>query len=362
VKAIPLAQPQISREERNAVKKVLKSLNLAQGPEVKAFESEFSRIVGDRECVAVNSGTSALHICLLALGVGEGDEVIVPSFTFAATANVVKLVGATPIFIDIDPLTYCLNPSQIQKLVTHRTKAIIVVHLYGLAADMKAILKIAKENSILVIEDAAQAHLASIDGKMVGTFGDAAAFSFYPTKNMTTGEGGMAVLSNSNLARTCRLLRNQGMETRYMNEIPGYNLRMTDIHAAIGRIQLKKLEKMTSKRIENAAYLASNLNTEFTPYVPKGYRHVFHQFTVRIKSARDEFAKSLKQLGIGNDVYYPTQVHQLPSFRSNSELVFTENATVEVLSLPVHPGLSRKDLIRITESFNKVSKASEKFE
>jgi perosamine synthetase len=352
MKEISIAEPQIFSAERRAVNRVLKTRNLAQGPEVKAFESEFSMVVGGRECVAVNSGTSALHVCLIALGISKGDEVIVPSFTFAATANVVALVGATPIFVDIDPLTYCIDPSKIQKAITPRTRAIIVVHLFGLAANMSVIQKLATENSILVIEDAAQAHLASIEGELVGTFGDAAAFSFYPTKNMTSGEGGMAVLSNSQLARTCRLLRNQGMEKRYMNEIPGFNLRMTDIHAAIGRVQLKKLEKMTAQRVSNSSFLTANLDSEFTPYVPKGFRHVFHQYTLRIKTGREEFSKELKSLGIGSDVYYPTQVHRLPSFDSNLHLPVTESATKEVLSLPVHPGLTKKDLKRIVKSFN----------
>ena len=354
MREISIAEPQIFSAERRAVNRVLKTLNLAQGPEVKAFESEFSKVVGDWECVAVNSGTSALHICLIALGIGQGDEVIVPSFTFAATANVVALVGATPIFVDIDPLTYCIDSSEIQRAITPKTKAIIVVHLFGLAADMNSIRRIATENSILVVEDAAQAHLASIDGELAGTFGDAAAFSFYPTKNMTSGEGGMAVLSNSQLARTCRLLRNQGMEKRYMNEIPGYNLRMTDIHAAIGRIQLKKLEKMTAQRVSNSSFLSANLDSEFTPQVPNGFRHVFHQYTVRIKTGREEFSNDLKNLGIGNDIYYPTQVHKLPSFDSDLHLPLTESATREVLSLPVHPGLSKRDLMRIVRSFNKL--------
>ena len=355
MKVISLAKPQISREERKAVDRVLKSLSLAQGPEVKSFESEFSRFVGGRDCVAVNSGTSALHLCLIALGVGPGDEVIVPSFTFAATANVVALVGAKPIFVDIDPKTYCLNPLLVRSAITTKTKAIIVVHLYGLAANMLDISKIAKEHSLLVIEDAAQAHIASIQGKMVGTFGDAAAFSFYPTKNMTSGEGGMAVLSSSDYARVCRLLRNQGMEKRYQNEIPGFNLRMTDIHAAIGRAQLRKLEGMTDKRIENAIYLIANLDTDFTPFVPQGYKHVFHQFTVRIKYRREEFSKKLHESGIGNDVYYPTQVHKLPSFNLALDLPETAAATKEVLSLPVHPGLSKKDLRRIVSVFNLIS-------
>jgi dTDP-4-amino-4,6-dideoxygalactose transaminase len=354
MKPIALAKPQIARSERKAVNRVLKSLSLAQGPEVKSFENEFSKFVDDRECVAVNSGTSALHLCLLALGIGPGDEVIVPSFTFAATANVVALVGATPIFVDIDPKTYCIDPVLIKGAITNRTKAIIVVHLYGLPADMTSISQLAKEKSILVIEDAAQAHIASIDEKMVGTFGDAAAFSFYPTKNMTSGEGGMAVLSNHSMARTCRLLRNQGMEKRYQNEVIGYNLRMTDIHAAIGRVQLKKLMQMTEKRISNAAFLSANLDTQDLPFVPTGFKHVFHQYTVRIKGDRQQFSKELLEAGVGSDVYYPTEVHRLDSFKSTTVLHETKSATKEVLSLPVHPGLTKRDLKRIIIGFNRL--------
>jgi len=351
---IPLAKPQINWHEKLAVMRVLKSGNLAQGPEVKLFESEFSKIVGNRECVAVNSGTSALHLALISLGINSGDEVIIPSFTFAATANVVALVGATPVFVDIDPKTYCINPQSIELAITKKTKAIIVVHLYGLAADMVKIMEIAKLHSLMVVEDAAQAHLASIGGVNVGTFGDAAAFSFYPTKNMTSGEGGMVVLNNSKTARICRLLRNQGMETRYQNEIVGFNLRMTDIHAVIGRCQLKKLPEATEKRIKNAQYLSQKLNSEFIPYVPTGFKHVFHQYTVRIKDSRNDFSIALQNLGIGNSVYYPTQVHKLPSFDLDLMLRETELATNEVLSLPVHPSLTKRQLTRICDSFNKL--------
>ena len=354
MKAISLAKPNVTRLERRAVNRVLKSLSLTQGPEVKNFEREFANLVENRDCVAVNSGTSALHLCLLALGIGPGDEVIVPSFTFAATANVVVLSGAVPVFIDIDPKTYCLDPTLIKALSTKKTKAIIAVHLYGLPADMKSICEIAKSNSLLVIEDAAQAHVSSINGKMVGTFGDAAAFSFYPTKNMTSGEGGMAVLKDSDSARICRLLRNQGMEKRYQNEIPGYNLRMTDIHAAIGRVQLQKLPKMTEKRIRNASFLSENLDIETVPFIPQGHRHVFHQYTVRIKNNRENFSRKLHDLGIGNDVYYPTQVHKLPSFNLSVDLPMTQLATQEVLSLPVHPRLSKMDLRKIVSNFNRL--------
>ena len=355
MKEIPIAKPLINWREQLAVMRVLKSGSLSQGPEVKLFEEEFSKIVGYRECVAVNSGTSALHLSLLALGIGSGDEVILPSFTFAATANVVVLAGATPVFVDIDPKTFCINADLIQSVISKKTKAIIVVHLYGLAADMKKILEIAKINSLLVVEDAAQAHLASIDNKNVGTFGDAAAFSFYPTKNMTSGEGGMVVLKNSKDVRICRLLRNQGMESKYQNEVIGFNLRMTDIHAAIGRCQLRKLSEATEKRIKNAQYLSQKLNSEFIPYVPTGFKHVFHQYTVRIKASRNDFSVALQNLGIGNSVYYPTQVHKLPSFDLDLILRETELATNEVLSLPVHPSLTKRQLTRICDSFNKLS-------
>jgi dTDP-4-amino-4,6-dideoxygalactose transaminase len=316
---------------------------------VAKFEKDFSKFVGDRECVAVNSGTSALHLALLSLGVGPGDEVIVPSFTFAATANSVALTGAKPVFVDIDPNTYNIDPSSVESAITKKTKAIQVVHLYGLPAEMERILEIAKKHDLLVVEDAAQAHLAEISGQRVGTFGDAASFSFYPTKNMTSGEGGMIVFKDSDSARTSRLLRNQGMEKRYQNELIGFNLRMTDIHAAIGIEQLKKIEKRTEVRIRNASFMSSRLPSSLTPFTPEGSKHVFHQYTVRLKSNRDLISTELSELGIGNSVYYPTQVHKLPSFQSDLNLMQTQLATEQVLSLPVHPSLSKRDLLKITD-------------
>ncbi len=353
-KSIPLAKPLIGREEIKAVNRVLKSGNLAQGSEVLNFEKEFSLNVGERECVAVNSGTSALHVALLALGVGPGDEVIVPSFTFAATANSVVLAGANPIFVDIDPKTFNINPQLIENAITNKTKAIQVVHLYGLPANMIEIAKIAKKYNLLLVEDAAQAHLAEISEQRVGTFGDAAAFSFYPTKNMTSGEGGMIVLKDAQVARKCRLLRNQGMENRYQNEIVGFNLRMTDIHAAIGREQLLKLPKWTEKRIFNANLLNSKIDFNITPKVPNGYKHVYHQYTVRLEKNRNDIADELSQKGIGNSVYYPTQVHKLPAFDSSQILPETKLATETVLSIPVHPSLHKRDIIRIASTLNRI--------
>ena len=354
-KQIPLAKPIITRAERRAVDRVLRSGNLAQGPEVAAFEKEFSKFVEGRECVAVNSGTSALHVALLSLGIGPGDEVIVPSFTFAATANSVALTGATPIFVDIDPQTFNIDPKEIERAITPKTKAIQVVHLYGLPANMVEVMRIATNYKLKVIEDAAQAHLASVNNKPVGTFGDAAAFSFYPTKNMTSGEGGMIVFANGEQARFARLLRNQGMEKRYQNEVIGFNLRMTDIHAAIGSQQLRKIERWTRMRQENAIFLTSCISGVSTPYVPAGYSHVFHQYTIRVPVKRDLFANQLSESGIGNGVYYPTQVHKLPSFSREIDLPNTQSATEQVISLPVHPSLMRKDLIRIANTVNKIA-------
>jgi dTDP-4-amino-4,6-dideoxygalactose transaminase len=354
MKNIPVAKPLIDRKDIRQVKRVMKSGGLAQGPEVASFEKEFSKFVQERDCVAVNSGTSALHLALLSLGIGKGDEVIVPSFTFAATANSVALTGALPVFVDIDPRTFNIDASLIEAAVTQRTKAIQVVHLYGLPADMEKISAIARKHNLLIIEDAAQAHLAEIHGQPVGSFGDAAAFSFYPTKNMTSGEGGMIVFRNSEHARFSRLLRNQGMEQRYQNEVVGFNLRMTDIHAALGRSQLSKVKAWTQARQENAEYLNARITEVTTPYTPPGFSHVFHQYTVRIRSRRDMFASRLSQLGVGNSVYYPTQVHKLPSFNSDLYLEHTKEATQQVLSLPVHPSLSKRDLNRIIDSVNRV--------
>lgn len=358
---VRMAQPLIGVEERNAVDRVLRSGSLTQGPEVDAFETEFSEIVGGRHCVALNSGTSALHVTLLALGVGPGDEVIVPSFTFAATANAVRLVGAEPVFADIDPQSYCLDPDSIDAVVSPRTAAIMPVHLYGHPADMSRIAAIARRHGLLVIEDAAQAHAASVDGNPVGSIGDAAAFSFYPTKNMTSGEGGMAVFSGDEAARTARLLRNQGMDVPYENEIVGFNLRMTDIHAAIGRVQLGRLEQLTRRRRSTAASLSAALEGSDVVQAPvenPRCRHVFHQYTIR-SHRREHFKDLLERAGVESRVFYPTGVHKLPAFTGRSveepaHLPETDRASEEVLSLPVGPHVSDSEVEYLTATVSKV--------
>ncbi len=355
MKNIAIASPIVGRREIREVVKVLKSGALAQGARVAQFEKDFASIISAEYCVAVNSGTSALHVALLSLGVGIGDEVLVPSFSFAASANAICLTGATPVFVDIDPKTFNLDADKIESAITPKTKAIMVVHLYGLPGPMKKILEIANRHGLKIIEDAAQAHLAKYDGTFVGTLGDAAAFSFYPTKNMTSGEGGMVVLKSQEAARTAKLLRNQGMEIRYQNEIVGFNLRMTDIHAAIGISQLRQVEKWTEKRQENACYLSRNLKGVTTPFIPKEAQHVYHQYTIRVPGQRELFSEKLNELGIGNSVYYPTPIHKLPSFNSSMTLFETEKAAKEVLSIPVHPSLSKRDLHRITDGINRTA-------
>ncbi len=361
---IPAARPLIGAEERAAVDAVLAGGMVVQGPQVAAFEEEFSaRVVGGAHCVAVNSGTSAQHLAALASGAGADREaeVIVPSFTFAATANSVAITGARPVFADIDPVTFTLDPASVEAAVTERTIAIEVVHLYGLPADMPEILDIARRHGLAVWEDCAQAHAAAIGDEPVGAFGAWGSFSFYPTKNMTSLEGGMVSTADAELARRVRLLRNQGMERQYANEVVGLNNRMTDVAAAVGRVQLTRLAGWTAARRANAAALDAGLADApgvVTPHVPPGYTHVYHQYTIRLEGAsaaeRDEVARVLReQWRIGTGVYYPIPNHRLPSlapYAPGVDLPGTERAARECLSLPVHPSLSEADLERIVRA------------
>lgn len=359
---IPAAKPLIGRAERKAVDRVLRSGMVAQGPQVAAFEQEFgAHFVQGRACVAVNSGTAGQHLGQLAAGVGPGDEVIVPSFTFAATGNSVALTGATPVFVDIEPETYGLDPAAVEKAITEKTKAIMPVHLYGHPARMVELEAIAQKHGLEIYEDAAQAHGASLGGRPVGTWGRFAMFSLYPTKNMTSGEGGMVACDTPELVRAVKLLRNQGQEVQYHNEVIGFNARMTDIHAAIGRVQLTKVDGWTAKRQQNATYLSAGITAVPTPVTAPGAVHVFHQYTVRVADDRDGFVKALRdEHGVGSGVYYPIPNHRLPSlapFAPGLDLPETEKAAREVVSLPVHPSLSRRDLDRIIAAVNAVAGA-----
>ena len=359
---IPPAKPIIGDDEREAVDRVLRSGMVAQGPEVAAFEQEFADVlVQGRASVAVNSGTSGLHLGLLAAGIGPGDEVIVPSFTFAATANSVALTGATPVFADIEPEQFSLDPAAVEAAITERTAAIMPVHLYGHPAHMTELGALAERRGLALFEDAAQAHGASLNGRNVGTFGRFGMFSLYPTKNMTSGEGGMVSCDSPELVRAVKLLRNQGMEAQYQNEVVGFNARMTDIHAAIGRVQLTKVGGWTATRQANAATLDRELRGVIVPLVADGAVHVYHQYTIRVPEDRDGFVAALKQeYGVGSGVYYPVPNHRLASlehFAPGLHLEQTERAAAEVVSLPVHPSLSERDLERIVEGVNALAGA-----
>jgi perosamine synthetase len=355
IERIPASGLQIGDGERAAIERVLVSGMLAQGPEVAAFEAEFAEHVAGRPCVAVSSGTSALLLGLLALGIGPGDEVVVPSFSFAATANAVVLAGARPVFVDIEPHHFNIDPVAARAAVNRRTVAIIAVHLYGHPAAMAPLAEIADAHGLAILEDAAQAHLARLADRPVGTFGAVAAFSFYPTKNMTTGEGGMVVCADEATARRVRLLRNQGMEERYANEVVGYNARMTDLHAAIGRVQLSHLPEWTSIRRRNAAVLTEALGDVaersglVLPSVAPAADPVWHQYTVRAPD-RDHLVERLAELGVPTGVYYPTPIHRLPAYDLELELPQTTAAAREVLSLPVHPNLSAAQLDHIVDA------------
>lgn len=362
---IPPARPVIEEQDVEAAVRVLRSGMVVQGPEVAAFEDEFAAVVEGRHCVAVNSGTSALQLSLMAMGIGPGDEVVVPSFSFAASANAVRLVGAVPVFADIDRASFNIDPAAIAAAIGPKTAAIMPVHLYGQAADMGQIQALADKHGLGVLEDAAQAHGAEWDGRKVGAIGTAGCFSFYPTKNMHSLEGGMVTTADANLARTLRLLRNQGMEQRYANEIVGANMRLTDVAAAIGRQQLTRLARWTEQRQANAATLDAGLVGVATPPVADEARHVYHQYTIRVPGDRDAMQAGLKERGVGSAAYYPTPIHRLTPYLGADgaplarwSLPETDRAAAEVLSLPVFPGLSDEDLARIIEAVNDVAEST----
>jgi len=365
---ISIARPLLGTEEEAAILRVLASGQLAQGEQVAAFERRFAEVCHVREAVAVSSGTAAIHLALLAHGIGPGDEVITTPFSFAATANAILLVGATPVFVDIESDTYSIDPALVEAAITSHTKAILPVHLYGHPCDMERLVSLAAAYHLIIIEDACQAHAAAIDGKPVGSFGTGC-FSFYSTKNITTGEGGMVTTSDPGIAERVRLLRSHGQKERYRHLTMGYNLRMTELQGALGLVQIEKLERFTEQRIANAAFLTERLSGSVqTPLVRPGYRHVYHQYTIRVPDKRNEWMMHLRERGIDTAVHYPTAIHQQPFYREATDkfrvssslnrtnasattrdmcLPVAENAAKQVLSLPVHPGLSRDDLTMI---------------
>jgi len=353
---IPIARPQIGPEEEAAVLAVLRSGMLAQGPEVERFEAGFAQLCGVRHAVAVANGTAALHLALLAHGIGPGDEVITTPFSFVATANSVLMTGARPVFVDIHEGCYNLDVQQIEAVITPRTKAIMPVHLYGHPAEMDALMQIAERHGLAVIEDAAQAVGASYHGRPIGSFGTAC-FSLYATKNIMSGEGGMITTDSPAIADKLRLLRSHGSRVRYYHEILGYNFRLTDLHAAVGRAQLAKCEAFTEQRIANAAFLSAAIShpAVIKPHVRPGVRHVFHQYSVRISGDRDEAARQLAAAGVGSAIFYPLTIPRQPLYRKlgyEAHSPIADRVSREILALPVHPSLSQAELEQIAAAVN----------
>ena len=343
---IPIARPTMGSEERDLVWSALESGSLAQGPRVRELEERFAAFVGTRHAVATSSGTTALHLAVLGHGIGPGDEVITVSFTFIASANSILYTGARPVFVDVDAATFNIDPELVEAAITPRTKAIVPVSLYGQPADMPAIVELAERHGLSVIEDACQSHGAAIDGRRSGSWG-AGCFSFYPTKNMTAGEGGMITTDDDELAERTRLLREHGMKVRYHHEVVGYNFRMTDVHASIGLAQLPKLEAANARRQGIAARYDAELVGVVPPTVATGCSHVYHQYTIRV-AQRDAFVERLKERGVGSGIYYPIPVHRQGAYAAlgygEQSLPVTERLSEEVLSIPVHPALSDTDV------------------
>ena len=363
---IPIAKPYIGEEEKKAVLEVLDSGIISQGPKVEEFEKKFADFCGVKSSVAFNSGTAAIHTALYVMGIGKGDEVITTPSTFIATANPILMQQAKPVFADIKPDTFNIDPKQILEKITEKTKAIISVDLYGQLCDYDKINKIARDNNLLVIEDACQAVNASFGGKKAGSFGDIGCFSFYATKNMTCGEGGSITTDNQEYADKAKLFRQHGMSGlgKYDYDDIGYNYRTTYINAAILIEQLKKIEMLTEKRIKNAEYFNENLKDiegVEIPFVKKGFRHVFHQYTIKVdgfKLSRDKLIEHLKERGIDSKVYYPKPLHLCRNFRKlgykEGDFPVTEEVNKQMLSLPIYPSLSKEELYLIMDVIKEI--------
>jgi dTDP-4-amino-4,6-dideoxygalactose transaminase len=351
---IPIARPQMGNEEKELVWSALESGALAQGPRVRQLEERFAAFVGVPHAVATSSGTTALHLGLLAQGIGPGDEVVTVPFTFIASATSVLFTGARPVFVDVRADTFTIDTDLIEAAITPRTKAIMPVSLYGQPAEMPAIMAIAERHGLAVLEDAAQSHGAAIGDRRSGSWG-VGAFSFYPTKNMTTGEGGMLTTADAEVAERTRLLREHGMKVRYHHDLVGYNFRMSDIHASIGLAQLPKLEANNARRRANAARYDAELRGVVIPTVLPGFTHVYHQYTIRV-NRRDEFVERLRERGVGSGIYYPIPVHRQAPFIAmgygEERFPVTDLLTQQVLSIPVHPALSEAEVDAVIAAVN----------
>lgn len=349
---INMAEMYVDDEIKNAVQSVLESGRYIKGEQNKKFEKEFADFCDAKYAVTVNSGTSALLLSLKALELKRSDEVILPSQTFVATANAVILSGAKPIFVDVNPENYTMDPADLKNKITRNTKAIIPVHLYGQPCDMDQILEIASENGLYVIEDACQAHGALYKNKTVGSIGDVAAFSFFPSKNITVaGDGGAVTTNNEEIAEKVSALRDQGRKRgeKYRHDFIGFNFRMSEIHAAIGRVQLRHLPLWIEKRRENAYYytkLLADREEVIRPKEKKWARHVYHLYVIRAKN-RDGLSNFLNKNNVATGIHYPIPVHQQPAmyrYKKANQLYNTEKIVKEILSIPIHPKLKKEQI------------------
>ena len=360
--SIPIADPEVGNAELKGVVDVLESGQLAAGDAVEEFEDRFADYCDAEYAVATTNGTTALHAALTAVGVDEGDTVVTTPFSFVATANTIRFAGAEPAFADIDPETFNLDPHAVEQLVRDRdgdVDAIMPVHLYGLSAEMDHLREIAAEYDVPLVEDAAQAHGAEYNHETVGSMGDAACFSFYPTKNMTTGEGGMITTNDEDVADAARRFINHGRsQSGYEHVEVGHNFRMTNLCAAIGVGQMDRIPEFNEARRENAAYLTEHLDDTdvVTPTEPDGLRHVYHQYTVRVGN-REELIEQLDDHGVGTGIYYPNPIHELEAYddyTGPTDLDAAETVAEQALSLPVHPNLTQDDLETIVDVMHEV--------
>ena len=363
---IPIAKPVLGREELEAVREVFESGMLVQGEKVKLFEEKFAEYIDVEHAVAVANGTLALDTALKALGIGPGDEVVTSAFSFIASGNCVLFQGAKPVFADIDPRSFNIDPSEVAKKITSKTKAIIPVHLFGQPAEMDALKEIAEDHRIALVEDAAQAHGAEFKGQKAGGLGDIGCFSFYATKNMTTGEGGMITTNKSELARKALLIRNHGDTGKYHHIILGYNYRMSEASAAVGSVQLRKLDEMNERRRKNAGALTSGIEkiSGLTPpHVNDDVKHAFYQYVVRVEEdypmERDKLAEYLWEKDVEVAVHYPTPVYGQPLYRElgygKTVCPIAEDVCKRVLSLPVHPTVTEEDVKYMLDVLKEVS-------
>ncbi len=346
----------IKAEVDAAVLKVLESTEYVLGSEVAAFEAEFAAYSGAAHGIGANSGTSALHLALLAAGVGSGDEVITIPYTFVATTAAIRYTGATPVFVDIDPVTYMIDVSQIEAKITPKTKAILPVHLYGQCCDMDPILEIGRKHKLIVIEDAAQAHGAEYKGRRAGSMGDLAIFSFYPGKNLGAyGEGGLVTTNNPEYDRQIRMLRNWGTEQRYYHVIKAFNYRMEGIQGAVLRVKLRHLEKWTEARRANAAIYTSLLKDVVTPVALPDRRHVFHVYAILTKD-RKSLTERLTAKEIQFGIHYPQPIHLMQAHADlgykPGDFPVSESVAEQVLSLPLFPEMTREQIQIVSDTIN----------